>query len=652
MLEPILQLTGVSKTYTAGAQRIVALRDINLTVHAGVAVAIVGASGSGKSTLLNVLGCLDQPSRGTYAVAGDDTGAHDGNRLAELRRAYFGFVFQRYRLLPNLSAQKNVELPAIYAGAPSAERQARAAELLGRLGVAECARRRPSQLSGGQQQRVSIARALINGGKVILADEPTGALDSATGREVMALLLDLRSQGHTIIIATHDRDVAAHAERVIELSDGRIVRDTANRGRAPMHVAANLKRGRGVPRAPGAGPLRVLLDTWHMVQTEIATHRLRNALTMLGVVIGVASVLAIMAVGEGSQRHLRETIGTLTSSLIEIHRGSGWGDAQASAVRTLLPGDLDALRAQRYVAAATPVTRGNFTVRYRSADAQALVSGVGEGFFHVRNVAVASGRPLAEYDVRQQSQVAVIDEATRRKLFGPAEDPLGKVIIVGNVPCTVIGVTAAASRESLREEGLNVLVPYTTAGIRLFGQQHFESISVRLPEREDSGLAEKGITSLLGYKHGAKDFFLNNRDALAKAYDKSRRSISLMLSLIGSIALVVGGIGVMNIMLVSVSERTAEIGLRMAVGARRVDILAQFLAEAVVLCLIGGVAGVLLALASSHVFAGFVKEWRMVFTTGAVATAFLCSTAVGVAFGFLPARKASVLTPNEALARD
>jgi macrolide transport system ATP-binding/permease protein len=654
MLKPILQLTDVSKDYTAGDQRVPVLRHIHLTLHAGAMVAIVGASGSGKSTLLNILGCLDRPSSGTYTVAGRDTRTLDSDELAELRRRYFGFVFQRYHLLPLLSALKNVEMPAIYARTTSSERHARALGLLNRLGLAERAEHRPSQLSGGEQQRVSVARALVNGSKVILADEPTGALDSASGREMMAILLELQAQGHTVIVVTHDRDVAAHAERIIELSDGMIVADRPNPRNAPSPPVVALAAGAGGAsrEAPRAGLLGSLVEAFNTVRLEMTSHRLRNALAMLGIVIGVASVVAIMAVGEGAQRHMQETIGSLTSRLVEIHRGSDWGDSQASAIRTLLPGDLDALREQRYVAGVTPLTRASLTVRFRSAHVTALVSGVGEGFFKVRNVALATGRAFGVDDIRRQSPVAVIDQQARRKLFAATEDPIGKVIIVGNVPCTVIGVTASASPESFREQELNVLIPYTTAGVRLFGQQHFESITVRLAEHEDGHLAEKSITRVLSYKHGAKDFFINNKDALANAYDKSRRSLSLTLSLIGSIALLVGGIGVMNIMLVSVAERTREIGIRMAVGARRLDILKQFLTQSVVLCLIGGVFGVLLALASSYLYTGFVKEARMVFTAGAVATAVLCSTVVGVLFGFLPARQASLLSPNEALSRD
>jgi macrolide transport system ATP-binding/permease protein len=647
MLRPILQLKGVSRHYAHGEQRVVALEDINLTLHAGVMVAIVGASGSGKSTLLNILGCLDRPSAGRYAVDGRNTARLDDDELARLRLEYFGFVFQRYQLLPNLSAHDNVAMAAVYAGAAPAERRSRCGALLERLGLGDRARHRPAELSGGQQQRVSIARALVNGARVVLADEPTGALDTAAGRVLMTLLRELQCEGHTVILVTHDLEVAAHAERIIELRDGRIVSDRANRPQADAparRVSESAWRERPARRV---GWLRSLAETFGMVRLELASHRLRNALTLLGVVIGIASVAAIMAVGEGSQRRMRETIAPLAASLLEIHRGSGWGDTGAAAIRTLVPGDLQALQAQPYVASATPLTRASFAVRHGAADANALVSGVGEGFFKVRNIAIAEGRAFTAHDISEQAQVAVINAEARRKLF-PAEDPLGKVILAGSVPCVVIGVTASA----FREQGANVLLPYTTAGVRLFGQPHFESITVRLAEGEDSALAEKAITGLLAYKHGARDFFVENKDALAKAYDKTSRTLALSLSLIGAIALLVGGIGVMNIMLVSVTERTREIGLRMAVGARRGDILRQFLAESVLICLIGGVLGVLLALASSYLFSSFVHEWRMAFTPAGLTSAFLCSVLVGVAFGFLPAHKASRLSPHEALARE
>jgi macrolide transport system ATP-binding/permease protein len=646
-LKPILKLTGVCKSHWLGEREVEVLRDIDLTLHAGVMVAIVGPSGSGKSTLMNILGCLDQPSCGRYKLAGRDTRMLSSDQLARLRRRLFGFVFQRYHLLPNLSARGNVEMPAIYTGISAEKREARAIELLRRLGLGHHIDHLPNQLSGGQQQRVAIARAIMNGGGVILADEPTGALDSQTGRETLQILLELQEQGHTVILVTHDMEVAACAERIIELKDGRIIADRFNKRRTGARTEQRLRRLKG-RRAP-LSLWRHVVEAFSMAKLSLACHRMRTALTMLGIVIGIASVVAIMAVGEGSRRHMQETIGAFTSNLIEIRRGGGWNDAGATGIHTLLPGDIDALVQQPYVDSTTPLTRSSFTVRHRDADTNVAVSGVGDGYFKVRNVALAAGRPIGPDDVHWQSQVAVIDPDTRRKLFLGTENPIGKVIIVGNVPCTVIGVTSVGQYAGAEP---NVLIPYTTAGVRLFGRPYFDSIVVRLPAGRDSRLIEQGLSRLLMYKHGAKDFFTNNMDNLAKAYESTTRSVSLMLSLVASIALLVGGVGVMNIMLVSVTERTREIGIRMAVGARRSDIAKQFLAEAVAICLIGGALGIGLALAAGPVFSAFVTEWRMVFTPASIGLAFLCSTLVGLIFGLLPARKGSQLNPSEALTRE
>jgi len=654
MFKSILQLTNVSKCFSVGNQSITVLNNINLAIHSGTMVAIVGASGSGKSTLMNILGCLDCPSSGNYTVAGRDTNSLGADDLAKLRCKYFGFVFQKYHLLSNLSALENVEIPAIYAGTPKAERQARSIELLNSLGLGDRVDHRPNQLSGGQQQRVSIARALLNGGKVILADEPTGALDSESGQEMMQILLDLHAEGHTVIIVTHDMDVASYAERIIEIHDGVIVGDRPNeRNQALISKINNLSNGRrGKKHRSNFSSLNRLAEAFKMARLALGSQRLRTALTMLGIIIGIASVVSIMAIGEGEQRHVKEVIGPLTSNKVEIRRGSGWGDSQSSGVHSLLPGDVDSLKAQSYVASATPVTQASATVRYGNVVANAAVTGVDESFFDVSGITVSEGRPFRIEDIQRQTQVVVIDQDARRKLFGSSEDAVGQVIIIGIVPCTVIGVTSEKSKDLFPAPGPNLLIPYTTAGVRLFGYQYFNSINVRIREGQNSGLAEKNIITLLSYRHGLKDFFTNNKDTLAKAYEKTTKSISLMLSLVASIALMVGGIGVMNIMLVSVTERTREIGIRMAVGARRSDIMKQFLVEAVMICLIGGVFGILLSFLSGYIFSIFVTEWKMIFTTNAILLAFIFSTLIGMTFGFLPARKASLLNPHDALSRD
>ncbi len=686
MSQPLLKLSAVTRRFPAGDKDVVVLNNVNLSIHAGEIVAIVGASGSGKSTLMNILGCLDHPSEGTYTVGGRDTHMLDSDELAQLRREHFGFVFQRYHLLPHVDAVANLEMPAIYAGTPRAERHARARELLARLGLADRAHHRPGQLSGGQQQRVSIARALMNGGHVILADEPTGALDTKSGQDVIRILHELNALGHTIVIVTHDKAVARHARRIIEISDGEIVADRPNRHHAealaeaaagtdaaeaseaetgapsthdhrdtlsPPAAVAPDPQADAAPRARrfAAGSGR-FAEACRMAWIALVSHRLRTLLTMLGIIIGITSVVSIVAIGEGAKRYMLDEIGSIGTNTINIYPGTDWGDSRADAIQTLVPADVAALAEQPYVDSATPETSRTLLLRYRNVDVNALVSGVGDRFFQARGMRLALGVAFDEDAVRRQVQVAVIDQNTRRKLFGATRNPIGEVILVDNVPCVVIGVTADKKSAFGSVKSLNVWVPYTTASGRLFGQRYLDSITVRVRDGQPSAAAEKSLETLMKQRHGRKDFFTYNMDSVVKTVEKTGQSLTLLLSLIAVISLVVGGIGVMNIMLVSVTERTREIGIRMAVGARQSDILQQFLVEAVLVCLLGGTIGIALSFGLGALFSMFVAQWKMVFSAGAIVTAFVCSTLTGVIFGFMPARNASRLDPIDALARD
>ncbi|WP_343727441.1 MacB family efflux pump subunit [Burkholderia seminalis] len=688
MRRPLLKLAAVTRRFPAGDKDVVVLNNVNLSIDAGEIVAIVGASGSGKSTLMNILGCLDHPSEGTYTVGGRDTHMLDSDELAQLRREHFGFVFQRYHLLPHADAVANLEMPAIYAGTPRAARHARARELLARLGLADRAHHRPGQLSGGQQQRVSIARALMNGGQVILADEPTGALDTKSGQEVLRILHELNALGHTIVIVTHDKTVARHARRIIEISDGEIVADRPNRHYAEALAEAGIDTAEAAataatataadsspavdrhdtatpadadanadtdpaPRAPrfAAGTGR-FAEACRMAWIALVSHRLRTLLTMLGIIIGITSVVSIVAIGEGAKRYMLDEIGSIGTNTINIYPGTDWGDSRADTIQTLVPADVAALAEQPYVDSATPETSRTLLLRYRNVDVNALVSGVGERYFQARGMRFALGAAFDDDAVRRQAQVAVIDQNTRRKLFGATRNPVGDVILVDNVPCVVIGVTADKKSAFGSVKSLNVWVPYTTASGHLFGQRYLDSITVRVRDGQPSAAAEKSLEKLMIQRHGRKDFFTYNMDSVVKTVEKTGQSLTLLLSLIAVISLVVGGIGVMNIMLVSVTERTREIGIRMAVGARQSDILQQFLVEAVLVCLLGGTIGIALSFGLGALFSMFVVQWKMVFSAGAIVTAFVCSTLTGVIFGFMPARNASRLDPIDALARD
>ena len=651
MAAPLIELQSVCREYQAGDQALTVLDRIDLSIQTGEMVAIVGASGSGKSTLMNIIGCLDRPSRGIYRISGQETGQLAPDQLAYLRREHFGFIFQRYHLLSSLTALANVEMPAIYAGVAAKNRQTRARALLARLGMSDRLGHMPGQLSGGQQQRVSIARALVNGGAVILADEPTGALDTASGLEVMNILQELNRDGHTVIIVTHNLQVAEYADRIIEISDGRIVADRRIRpdaatGRSPAAAAA-----------PPAHPWRAQWDrfaeAFRMALTAMASHRLRTLLTMLGIIIGIAAVVSVVALGEGSRQRILKDISAMGTNTINIYPGKDWGDMRSGKVRTLVPSDADALAQQPYVDTVTPVVTKSATILYRNVSVTAQVNGVGEHFFRVRGMELAEGRLFDREAVRGSAQYAVIDQNTRQALFKDFPDRvIGEIIMLDNVPCRVIGVTKKLDSSVGDTESLNIWTPYTTAMNRLTGQQYLRSITVRVADNVSTAVAEQSVIKLLTQRHGVKDIFVSNLDAIRQTIEKTTQTMTMLISSIALISLLVGGIGVMNIMLVSVTERTQEIGVRMAVGARHSDIMQQFLIEAVLVCLLGGFLGVALALGLGAAVSFAGSDLKMIYSTTSMVSAFLCSSCIGILFGFLPARKAARLDPVVALTRE
>ncbi|MFQ1083199.1 MacB family efflux pump subunit [Bordetella trematum] len=651
---PLIELRDVWREFSAGDQVVAVLREVNLRIQAGEMVAIVGASGSGKSTLMNLLGCLDRPTRGVYRVDGRETAAMGPDELAELRREHFGFIFQRYHLLADLTARGNVEMPAVYAGVARAPRRIRAEALLRRLGLGERLDYRPGQLSGGQQQRVSIARALMNGGRIILADEPTGALDTQTGQEVLRILEELNAAGHTVVLVTHDMNVARHARRIIEISDGRIVADRENPDAPPQAGPA----AAGEMAEPAGAPAwRAWLDrggeALRMALLAMQAHRLRTFLTMLGIVIGIAAVVSVVALGTGSRQKILEDISAMGTNTVDIYPGKDFGDEKAASIRTLVPADAEALARQPYADSVSPEVSTSTTLRYRNVSVNATVLGVGEQYFRVRGVQIAQGQFFDATAVARRSQDAVIDPNARKALFGNHTDPIGQVIFLGAVPLRVIGVTQPKSSLFGNSEALQVWLPYTTVLSRLLGQQHLRSISVRVNDGMPTKAAEAAIEKLMYQRHGIKDYFLFNTDTIRQTVERTTGTMTLLVSMIAVISLVVGGIGVMNIMLVSVTERTREIGVRMAVGARRSDIMQQFLIEAVLVCLIGGALGIGLSLAIGAAFAQLTGgAFQMVFSGASMVAAFVCSTLIGVAFGYLPARNAARLDPVESLARE
>lgn len=651
---PLIELKHIRKSYGGGdSPQVDVLRGIDLSIHAGEFVAIVGASGSGKSTLMNILGCLDRPSEGDYLFAGENVAHLGSDELAWLRREAFGFVFQGYHLIPSASAQENVEMPAIYAGISASERHARASALLSRLGLAERTGNRPHQLSGGQQQRVSIARALMNGGHIILADEPTGALDSHSGAEVMTLLDELASQGHVVILITHDREVAARANRIIEIRDGLIISDSAN---ADAFVPAEANsaalqavdlRQRLADGAEHNGAWKAeLLDALQAAWRVMWINRFRTALTLLGIIIGVASVVVMLAVGEGSKRQVMEQMGAFGSNILYV---SGSSPNPRTPLGIITPEDVAALATLPQVKKIMPVNGAEAGVRFGNIDYMAYVGGNDTNFPTIFNWPVVEGSYFTEADEHNAATVAVIGARVRDKLFKGLVNPIGQYILIENVPFQVVGVLQEkGSSSGNKDSDDRIAIPYSAASIRLFGSYNPEYVVIAAADATRVNAAEQAIDQLLKrLHHGKDDYHLTNNAAMIQAEARTANTLSLMLGSIAAISLLVGGIGVMNIMLMTVRERTREIGIRMATGARQRDILRQFLTEAVMLSVVGGLFGIALALLVGGVLV--LADVAVQFSLVAVLGAFGCALVTGVVFGFMPARKAARLDPVKAL---
>ncbi|MDM1322867.1 MacB family efflux pump subunit [Acinetobacter pseudolwoffii] len=653
--QPLLEVKNLVREFPAGESTVQILKGVNLEIYPGELVAIVGQSGSGKSTLMNILGCLDKPTTGSYKVKGRETRELEADELAQLRREYFGFIFQRYHLLGDLNAAGNVEVPAIYAGADSSERHERAVKILTDLGLGEKTQNRPSQLSGGQQQRVSIARALMNGGDVILADEPTGALDKNSGIEVMRILRELNAKGHTIILVTHDHNVAKNATRIIEISDGNIISDQPNVPEAEDHLEKQpLIRNQQKKISSWRSAVDRLGEAFRMALLAMNAHRMRTFLTMLGIIIGIASVVSVVALGNGSQKQILENISSLGTNTITVFQGRGFGDnSRSSQAKTLIPADADALAEQPYVDGVSPSVNSSVTGRYKEIEASTTVNGVSEDFFYVRGMTFQSGQPFDRSSVMQQAQDVVIDTNTKNTFFKDGTNPVGQVILLGSVPSRIIGVIDAQKGMMGNNDSLNVYLPYSTVMSRMLGQSNVRSIIVRIKDEYPSAAAENAILNLLVQRHGAQDVFTQNADSIRETIQQTTATMTLLISAIAVISLVVGGIGVMNIMLVSVTERTQEIGVRMAVGARQSDILQQFLIEAVLVCILGGILGVLLSLGIGQLITHFAGgTFQMAYSTTSIVAAFVCSSLIGIVFGFIPARNAARLNPVDALSRE
>ena len=723
----MIRLTNIRKSI--GQTQI--LRGINLHIKKGEFVAIIGQSGSGKTTLLNIIGTLDEPSSGSYVFANYEVTKLNSDEKSRLRREKIGFIFQRYNLLSLMSAKENVALPAVYAGVSSQKRDKRAKELLTNLELADKFNSKPNELSGGQQQRVSIARALMNGGDLILADEPTGALDSKSGVMVLDILQRLNSQGHTIVLVTHDPTIAAKAGRIIEIKDGEIIKDSLNL--SPCHSergeestsnkdnlqssvdsslsakAQNDKNGENSAQNLNSSinlnensqissvnfqnsmdchaspkgllamtngtnsaqkvqiPLTAMpqeIKTYHLLKNQIIeclkiayssilAHKLRSLLTMLGIIIGIASVVSVVALGLGSQKQILESISRLGTNTIEVRGGRGFGDIRSGKVKLALS-DLYALKSLPQLESVEAQDGTSSIATYGNISLSAKMEGGGVSIFSIKGLNLGTGRFFNESEVSNADNVAVIDDNGRKRLFDGflPEQIIGKTIICNKQPFKIIGILEKDSRRPDTDITVRIYTPYTTLRNKITGSRVVEQIIAKVRDDASPALAEEAMVRTLEIKRGKKDFFTINSDSIRQSIEENMATMTLLITCIAVIALVVGGIGVMNIMIVSVSERTREIGIRMAIGARKEDILFQFLIEAVMICMMGAVLGVGLCALIVFAFNSVSTDFLMIVSSGSVVLGLASSVLIGLIFGFFPAKNAANLNPINALSKE
>jgi macrolide transport system ATP-binding/permease protein len=712
-MNTVIQLVGLTKTYVLGEVEVHALRGVDLTIERGEFVAVMGASGSGKSTLMNMLGCLDRPTSGRYLLEGEDVARLNESELATIRSARIGFVFQNFNLLSRTSALENVELPLFYS-AWTADGESRAADLMNLVGLAGREQSHPNQLSGGQQQRVAIARALVNRPSILLADEPTGNLDSTNSAEIMDVLTNLnREQGITVLVVTHDPDIAVYADRVVTFRDGAIISDT-RKAQTGARAGAGDKPAPAASAPPPTRQAASMLDeartfaSMAMVAAgrAIRRNKLRAALTMLGIFIGVAAVITMVAVGDGARASVQAQINSLGSNLLIVVPGATTANGVRAGLgsnSTLTVGDAQAIaRGGGPVALVTYMDRQIAQVVSGNRNWSTNIQGTTSNYFAIRDWPISIGRIFTDSEEKAGAAVCLLGQTVVNNLFGEGQNPVGAIIRVKNFPMRVIGVLAVKGQSSYGQDQDDVvIVPFNTAERKVLGVSSpsaaaavaataaaasatnpyasvpttnsvYSTSSATSPfgsapkitgvvnamfvkasssDQVDNAVAQ--ITRTLHERHHIQpkqddDFTVRNLSEIAAASESATQVMTTLLLAVASISLLVGGIGIMNIMLVSVTERTREIGIRMAVGARRMHIMLQFLVEAMLLSATGGLAGVALGILVSKLISA-LAEWPTVVSPVAVAGGFVFSAAVGVFFGYYPARKASLLHPIEAL---
>ncbi len=646
----MIELRDIQKTYVMGDDTVYALRGVTLTIEPGDFVAIMGPSGSGKSTLMHVLGLLDVPDSGSYKLDGEEVSQMDENALARVRRRVIGFIFQQFNLLPRMSAAENVALPLIYSERKTDLERAQA--MLEQVGLGSRMHHKPNELSGGQQQRVAIARSLINRPLMIMADEPTGNLDSKSEKEIMAILRELNATGITLIMVTHEEEIGLQAKRLIRMRDGMIQSDER---REPLPQASQSFSSARPDLA--ASWLRDVRQHVQQGIKTLAANKIRTGLSMLGILIGVAAVVAMLALGRGAQQAITDQLSSLGSNLLVLRSGSTRGPGgvmmDTGSVVRLYPEDTEHLRNIAGVKSVGANVNGKAQVTFGNKNWSTQLMGVSPSYAVMRASMPKVGRFFTEEENRARTRVAVIGATLVRELFD-GKNPIGEMIKINRINFQVIGVLPEKGASGWSDQDDKVVVPVLSAMYRVLGKNHVEYIDIEVSDPLYTDAVQDKVLEVMNQRKHVpvsqrEDAFqIRNMAEIQNALSESTKVMTLLLSVIASISLVVGGIGIMNIMLVSVTERTKEIGLRKAVGATRSDILAQFLVESIVISSFGGMLGVALAWVITLVLAR-VAGWNTSITLSSILLACIFSMGVGMIFGIYPARKASLLPPIDAL---
>ncbi|WP_413580927.1 ABC transporter permease [Bdellovibrio sp. HCB288] len=646
----MIEISGIKKSYKMGDNIVEALRDVTLTIEDGDFVAIMGPSGSGKSTLMHILGLLDVPTSGSYKLHGREVSKLSEDELAILRRDEIGFIFQQFNLLPRMPAWQNVSLPLLYS--EKKFDQDKAQSLLEQVGLGTRGDHKSNELSGGQQQRVAIARSLINSPKIIFADEPTGNLDSKSEKEIMGILKSLNAQGITIVIVTHEEEIGEQANRLIRMRDGVVQSDER---KAPLEQQrTNNQSNQSLDSEFHFGEM---IEHFHQGWKTLAANKVRSGLSMLGILIGVAAVVTMLALGKGAQQSIEKQLSSMGSNLLILRAGNVRvaGVAQESGVRIrITTDDVSALKEQ--IPAIKNIVPNIYTraqVTYLNKNWNTQIQGVSSSFVEVRNSEPTVGRFFSDAENQRRATVAVLGKSVARELFGE-QSPLGEMVKINRINFTVIGLLPEKGGQGPSDQDDRIVIPVMTAMYRMVGKNYVDSVDIEVSQKELIDQTQDSVKEVLNSRHRIPisqqedSFQIFNMSDLQQAIEQSSKTMSMLLSSIAAISLLVGGIGIMNIMLVSVTERTREIGLRKAIGGRKVDILMQFLAESVVVSVIGGLLGIALAWGVTQALAK-AMGWPMSISLDSVGLSFFFSAFIGIVFGLYPAKKASELHPIDAL---